>query len=365
MPKILIVGAGINGLSTARALRRRGWEVEIAERGPLPNREAASFDRHKLIRSHYAGFPVYARRIAEAFAAWEELWRDLGANHYEERGILALSREKGDWSDEAARAMDLAGVPYTRLSPGSFARDFPMFSAEGLREATLTAGGGVLYADRILAGLIAWLRAAGVRFHADCPILSVDRATGRALAADRAFQADLVLVAAGIGAPALVPDLCEGFRPMRSQVLHLDPPEALKAAWARAPCWVDLGGTDEAWGMAPAGPYPIKAGAGHRDIPSDAVAGRIMRASDIAGLEAVYARSFTGFAAYRRAGAEANFFLDAPDGRFALRREGKLVFLSADSGHGFKFGALTGQDVARALTGDFDREARLLAGHEA
>jgi glycine/D-amino acid oxidase-like deaminating enzyme len=53
----------------------------------------------------------------------------------------------------------------------------------------------------------------------------------------------------------------------------------------------------------------------------------------------------------------------APGERFLLARDRRLVVLSADSGHGFKFGALTGEDVAEALDGgDFDAVARRLAG---
>jgi sarcosine oxidase len=40
MAKILIVGGGIVGLSTARAALARGHEVVLFERGPLPNPQA-------------------------------------------------------------------------------------------------------------------------------------------------------------------------------------------------------------------------------------------------------------------------------------------------------------------------------------
>ena len=37
MTKVLIVGGGIAGLSTAWALARRGMQVELFEQGPLPS----------------------------------------------------------------------------------------------------------------------------------------------------------------------------------------------------------------------------------------------------------------------------------------------------------------------------------------
>jgi sarcosine oxidase len=132
MPKAVIVGAGINGLATARALIVRGWRVEVLDRGPIPNPEAASSDRHRLIRAQYAGQPGYAARLGDAFAAWDRLWADLGRSHYLERGVLALSRAPGDWTDRSRAAFDAAGMPYERLDPAAVAARFPTFATEGV-----------------------------------------------------------------------------------------------------------------------------------------------------------------------------------------------------------------------------------------
>ena len=53
---MIVVGAGIVGLSAAWALGRAGHEPVLLERGPIPNPMAASHDRHRLIRlAHSAG----------------------------------------------------------------------------------------------------------------------------------------------------------------------------------------------------------------------------------------------------------------------------------------------------------------------
>jgi sarcosine oxidase len=44
MSRIVIIGAGIVGLSVARAALKRGHEVIVLEQGPAPNPQAASFD---------------------------------------------------------------------------------------------------------------------------------------------------------------------------------------------------------------------------------------------------------------------------------------------------------------------------------
>ena len=50
---IIIVGAGIAGLSTAWSLTKAGHSVTLIEQGPIPNPLAASGDHHRIIRRAY------------------------------------------------------------------------------------------------------------------------------------------------------------------------------------------------------------------------------------------------------------------------------------------------------------------------
>ena len=51
--RVIIVGGGIAGLSTAWALQKSGVQVTLLEQGPLPNPLASSVDDHRLIRYPY------------------------------------------------------------------------------------------------------------------------------------------------------------------------------------------------------------------------------------------------------------------------------------------------------------------------
>lgn len=364
MPKAVIVGAGINGLCTAWALVRRGWEVEVIERGTAPDPRSASDDRHRLIRAHYAGFPGYAARMPAAFAAWKLLWRDLGRSHYVERGILALSRAEGDWTDRARQAYEAAGVGYAVVPEDEVARRWPMLEPDGVRYGLFSERGGVLLADLVLRDLVRWLREQGVAIRENAPVEGVDFAAGVVCWPGGTVAGDVVILAAGVGLLGLVPDFTRNFRAHRCVVLYMRPPARWAEDWARAPAWVDLGFGEDLWGMPLVGDIPMKLGYGLHTRPGDPETGREVTAEDVATITGAYRGRFRDIEKYELIQGLAAYYLMAPEERFVLKREGRVVVLSADSGHGFKFGALTGEDVAEALDGgDFDRIARRMAGH--
>jgi len=107
--KITVVGAGIAGLSTAWSLVKRGHEVTLLEQGTIPNPLAASGDHHRIIRRAYGAATGYSRAITEAYAAWDELWGDLGAVHHDPRGFLCVSREPGDEAEEYREGLEAGG----------------------------------------------------------------------------------------------------------------------------------------------------------------------------------------------------------------------------------------------------------------
>lgn len=77
--KVVIVGSGAFGLSTAYHLLQRGWtRVAVYDRAQtLPAPDAASADINKVVRSSYTD-PTYTRLTREAIQAWKntDVWGD-------------------------------------------------------------------------------------------------------------------------------------------------------------------------------------------------------------------------------------------------------------------------------------------------
>src|SRR5436305_1680047 len=59
MAKVIIVGAGVNGVTAAIQLKKRGHEVILVDPGPLPHALAASTDISKAVRAAYGADEDY------------------------------------------------------------------------------------------------------------------------------------------------------------------------------------------------------------------------------------------------------------------------------------------------------------------
>ena len=51
--RILVIGAGMFGVTAALELKKRGHEVTLIDPGPLPHPEASSTDISKVVRPDY------------------------------------------------------------------------------------------------------------------------------------------------------------------------------------------------------------------------------------------------------------------------------------------------------------------------
>ncbi|MEO1530752.1 MAG: FAD-dependent oxidoreductase [Pseudomonadota bacterium] len=360
---VIVVGAGIVGLSTAWALRRRGARVTLIEKGPIPCPTAASADHHRMIRRAYARNPAYATRMDEAFAAWSRLFADFAdaglgrpERFYAARGVLTLSERPGDFGDETRQLFDETGTQYERLDgPAAIADRLPMLDTVALASNTLFAmlsEGGALMGNRIMTALADLLRGQGVEIHELSPVLAIDPGTPAVTLADgRVLSADLVVASAGAGMPGLTPGLSGHLGFQRTVIAYARPPEDLAEAWENAPCWSFLGGEGVLWGIAPVDGLAPKLGCGALGRLDADDTDRQITPAETAQIMAFYKGRFRDIERFVPVFAQANYWMLAPEERFMLRREARLIAVSACSGHGFKFGALSGEDVAAAVLG--------------
>jgi len=350
--KLVVVGAGIYGLSTAWAALRAGHSVTVIEQGMVPNPLASSVDRHRLIRYPYGAFEGYARMIADAYSAWNRLWADLGERHYVETGTLAHHFAPGDFADLSAEVLARMGIAFERLNPAELDTRFPMLSAEDCRGALWLPSGGALLADRIVTGLGAYVRAHG-RLLEGIAVADLDPARATAVLADgRRVEGDRLVVAAGPWTPRLMPDLAAHLRPVRQVVAYAAVPARWRAAWAKGPMLLEVEGEGGFYAVPPVDGYGLKLGDHRLDGgPDDPDERRSARSTEAATIFAGGARRLRDFADYRLVEGKTCFYTVTADERFRIEAVDQALVLSCCSGHGFKFGTLMGEKVAAWLDG--------------
>lgn len=157
---ILIVGAGVFGLSTALALATRpdlsSTTITVVDRSPepgvFPARDASSIDSSRIIRADYAD-PAYAALADEAQAVWRQQDHpdDLGAEgRYSETGLMLVGDAAAAAAEKTGHGVGegkKTGLDYVRssyanvqaLHPGS-SKIIALPSPTAIRDAYGTGG---------------------------------------------------------------------------------------------------------------------------------------------------------------------------------------------------------------------------------
>ena len=348
---IIVVGAGIAGLSSAWALTKAGHQVSIVEQGPIPNPLAASGDHHRIIRRAYGYAPGYARLITEAYEAWDELWADLGQSHYDQRGFICISREEGDEAEQHRDSMLDGSWPIEVLEPQAAIERWPFLEPGTFRYVFFSPEGGALLCRRIASGLADWLRASGANVFENSKVAAIYPEAGRVtLASEETMQADQIVVCAGAWVLKLFPELGGPLKTYRNAVAYTEPPADLKAVWETAPIILNVGGKVDGYMIPPSGGAGMKFSSGlHKVETSDADWNREPVEGEGEAIRNLFSPPIARIDEYRVTGVVTCAYTFTENRTFFAHGAGKCIVISACSGHGYKFGTAVGRRVAKCV----------------
>lgn len=168
--RVVVVGAGVWGTSTALELARRGAQVTLLDQYGPANSRATSGDETRGIRSSYGDRAA----SSEQWTAWAResiiRWRAFDAEHaprfgtrfFVQTGDVILRERAEPFTTRTAEVWDKLGVRYERLTQDDAKRRWPMINSDPYPIILHEPDAGVARARASVHALVALARDAGV-----------------------------------------------------------------------------------------------------------------------------------------------------------------------------------------------------------
>jgi glycine/D-amino acid oxidase-like deaminating enzyme len=332
--KAAVVGAGVVGAATARALARRGWTVTLHEQYTPGTVRSASGGDTRLLRVSYGEADWYAQLAWQARTQWLELQEEHGVHIWDEVGLARFARHDDDIVERSIVGLEQLGVPHEWLDPASVLGLYPSLNVDDLRGVLFEPHAGVLHARRATQLLVEDARAHGAALE-----------LGRVTPADPP-RADIVVWACGAWLAQAFPHEVE-LTVSRREVTFF----GADGRWAGVPAFID----DSAYGHGDVGGLGVKASADATgpDVDPDTL-DRVSSPGSQAASRAWLAHRFPALAEAPILGGRVCQYTLTRDRHFlvAAHPERPSWWLAGGgSGHAFKHGPAFGEYVADCATG--------------
>ncbi|XP_062506253.1 peroxisomal sarcosine oxidase-like [Corticium candelabrum] len=144
---VIVVGAGIQGCSTAYQLAIRGQRTLLLEQFDALHTRGSSHGASRITRMAYDRHH-YAEMMKEAFPMWDEIEKEYGQQIFVRTGFLFVDVPGGDGQTTVERVLKRVNIPMETLDDEEFRRRYPMLRYSKSVKGTLERFGGILLADK-------------------------------------------------------------------------------------------------------------------------------------------------------------------------------------------------------------------------
>jgi monomeric sarcosine oxidase len=348
-PQIIVIGAGIAGLSTAYALLEQGMrKVRVLEQEVVGHVKSTSSSISRLLRFEYGSDAFYSYMVKISLELWKEFEKKTQQTLYTPTGVLKLGNE-GDSTRCEQEIIHGLGISSKYLSAQSCQQRFPQFNTENYDLLTYNSEGGILHAATCLLTLKQMILELGGEI---CEYSRVTHITHEntlhpirlELSSGEEVLADRVVIALGPWVHLLLKDMNIPIILTRQYLLYFSGLEPDSFGVGTFPAFIDR----NLYG------FPIHSGSQGWLKAASHEFGRSIDPDEELRIEApVISQTVrelrTLLPALRKAKLariEACIYDISPDEDFILDYvpgDPRLIFVTGLSGHGFKFGLLLGR----------------------
>nr|XP_018264648.1 uncharacterized protein I303_02821 [Kwoniella dejecticola CBS 10117]OBR86806.1 hypothetical protein I303_02821 [Kwoniella dejecticola CBS 10117] len=366
---ILIVGAGVFGLSTALHLSRAGYkEITVIDPHPVPSPLSAANDINKIIRTEYH-IPLYGGLAREAYQAWNH--DPLFAHHFHKVSRTIWANIKADGVKTNAKQIKCGDDLKKIVSQTSGSRKLDQWMGIFNPEA------GWAHSGNALIGVANELRTRGVRFvhgndgtfeslhkNSKGVVDGITASSGRHIPAERVILA----MGASTGSRYPVKDMLRAYG-YGLAMIQLEPQEAL--LYKNMPClhsktlgYIFEPSVDGRLKIALPGRYAWYGyGDGEASRPEAPVSSyNNLPPQCIKEMRELLATFLPQLADRPFCYSQLCWDADSSDDNFLITyapESERVLFATGGSYHGFKFFPTIGRHVVSALEGTLSEEARL------
>ena len=202
-PSAIVIGAGIVGLATARALILRGYSVKVFERNERA--VGASIRNFGMIWPiGQATGPLYERAMLSK-SIWLQICREAGIWH-EELGSLHVAYH----DDELQVMLEYVEINRTYrdcsvLTPNETLQKSPGVNPKGLKGALWSSDEMIIESREAVAQVAAYLAGKGVEFFFNTAISKIE--SSKVFSGKQFWQADEIFVCSGADFETLYPEI--------------------------------------------------------------------------------------------------------------------------------------------------------------
>ena len=370
---VVVVGAGINGVTAAIELKKRGHAVTLVDPGPLPHPLAASTDISKAVRASYGPDADYTALAERAIPLWRKWNEQFGCDLFHETGFLFMRRPEmrpGDFEYESFRVLSEAGHAVERIDSDKLRERFPAWPADTFRDGFLEVGAGYAESGRVVAALVPRAESLGVELRQNIKFLELAEGDGRvegivvgdagnvpreASGFPYRISADAIVMAVGAWTPFLLPFTKNYFRATGHPVFHLKPREPDLFMPERFPVFGADISTTGYYGFPIGRDGVVKIGShgvGREMSPESPE--RVVTAEEENRMREFLSWAFPKLADAALVYSRICLYCDTHDGDFWIAPDAErrgLTVACGDNGHGFKFAPVMGELIADAVEG--------------
>jgi sarcosine oxidase / L-pipecolate oxidase len=397
MSSIIVVGAGINGVTAAIELKTRGHDVVLVDPGPLPHPLAASTDISKAVRAAYGADEDYTALAERSIKIWREWNQEFGTQLYHEVGVMFVRQRElkpGDFEYESFKTLEYRGHKVERVNSARSWKRFPAWNPELYLDGVLELEAGYAESGRVVATLIRRAKSLGVQLREgkfaaldekgervkgivledkvipseskrsrgiprhDPKLTQRDPSTEPVLSEAEGLgmttlAGDTVIMTVGAWTPYLLPSTKRFFRARGQPVFHLQPRQSELFA---PECFPVFGADITTTGYYG---FPINRdgvmkianhGPGREMSPESSQ--RAVTLEDEKNLREFLSSTFPALADAPIVYSRVCMYCDTHDGHFWIARDPDrrgLIIAAGDCGHGFKFAPVLGEIIADAV----------------